>query len=56
MPIADPEVRAIAMRRRLYYKICMHCGARNPWRATRCRKCKRSDSLRPKKRELGPKK
>ncbi|MCI4460921.1 MAG: 50S ribosomal protein L40e [Nitrososphaeria archaeon] len=56
MPVADPQARALAMQRRLYVKICMKCGAKNSWKATRCRRCGRSDTLRPKNRELGPKK
>ncbi|MFP3282610.1 MAG: 50S ribosomal protein L40e [Nitrososphaeria archaeon] len=56
MPVADPQARAIAMRKHLYVKICMKCGAKNSWKATRCRRCGRSDTLRPKNRELGPKK
>jgi len=56
MPIADPVKRQIAMQRRLFFKICMHCGAKNPISAKRCRKCKRNDTLRLKNRQIGPKK
>lgn len=31
-------------------KICMRCNARNPWKATKCRKCGYGN-LRPKARE-----
>ncbi|HKZ48939.1 MAG TPA: 50S ribosomal protein L40e [Thermoplasmata archaeon] len=41
-----PEAEA----RRLNKMICMKCSARNPPRATRCRKCK-SKELRPKAKE-----
>ncbi|MCS7145469.1 MAG: 50S ribosomal protein L40e [Nitrososphaerota archaeon] len=41
----------LAQRRRLHYKICRRCGARNPPDAEKCRKC-RSLNLRWKKREL----
>ena len=56
MPVADPAKKLIAMKRRLYFKVCMHCGAKNPISAKRCRKCRRKDSLRPKNRQIGPKK
>jgi large subunit ribosomal protein L40e len=56
LPIADSTKKAIAMERRLYFKICMSCGSKNPIDAVRCRKCKRSDSLRVKNRTTGPKK
>ncbi len=39
-----------AERRRLHKMICMKCYARNPLRATRCRRCG-SKELRPKARE-----
>ena len=41
-----PEAEA----RLLSKKICMKCGASNPIRAERCRRC-RSKKLRPKARE-----
>ena len=28
-----------AERRLFHMKICMKCNARNPWKATMCRKC-----------------
>ncbi|MGA1975431.1 MAG: 50S ribosomal protein L40e [Conexivisphaerales archaeon] len=56
MPIADSGKKAIAMERRLYFKICMSCGSKNPIDAVRCRKCKRSNTLRVKNRTTGPKK
>ncbi|HID90842.1 TPA: 50S ribosomal protein L40e [Candidatus Bathyarchaeota archaeon] len=51
MPVRDPVKKAIAQRHRLYCKICRECGARNPPKATQCRRC-RSKNLRWKKREL----
>ncbi len=38
------------MKRRLDKQICMNCNARNPPKATRCRKCGSKD-LRPKHKE-----
>jgi len=35
----DQSVREIVEKRRLIKKICMKCNARNPIRATHCRKC-----------------
>lgn len=49
------DKRTLAQHRRLYYKICRECGARNPPSAEKCRKCK-SKNLRWKKRTLGIKK
>jgi len=49
------DKRTLAQYRRLYYKICRECGARNPPSAEKCRKCK-SKNLRWKKRTLGIKK
>ena len=51
MPIRDPALLQIAQRRRLYYKICRECGARNAPTAVKCRKC-RSYNLRWKRREI----
>ena len=51
MPVADPEKRRIALHHLLYVAICRDCGARNPLRATKCRRCRRKN-LRPKRREL----
>jgi large subunit ribosomal protein L40e len=39
-----------AVARTLEKLICMRCNARNPMRATRCRKCG-YDRLRPKSKE-----
>lgn len=39
-----------AVERLLNKKICMRCSARNPVRATKCRKCNYS-GLRPKSKE-----
>jgi large subunit ribosomal protein L40e len=41
-----PEAKARMLRR----KICRRCKARNPWTATKCRKCGYK-VLRPKKAE-----
>jgi len=44
-------VKFEAAERRLFnVKICMRCNARNPWKATKCRKCGYG-GLRPKSRE-----
>ncbi len=51
MPIEDPEKRAIAEKALLNYKICRHCGAKNPINATKCRRCHWT-LLRPKKAKL----
>ncbi|MGI0078633.1 MAG: 50S ribosomal protein L40e [Nitrososphaerales archaeon] len=45
----------MAQKRRLFFKICLRCGSKNPITATRCRKCK-SEALRLKNRALGVKK
>lgn len=50
MPIRDPVKREIAMRKRLYLKICRECGVRNSPNAEKCRNC-RSYNLRWKHRE-----
>lgn len=55
MPITDAFKKQIAQKRRLFFKICFKCGARNPISATRCRKCK-WDKMRLKNRALGVKK
>jgi large subunit ribosomal protein L40e len=55
MPIADVTKKQIAQRRRLFLKVCLRCGARNPLAAERCRKCHGSD-LRLKNRSVGLKK
>jgi large subunit ribosomal protein L40e len=56
LPIADAAKKQLAMERRLFYKICMNCNSKNPISSTRCRKCGRSDTLRLKNRQTGPKK
>ena len=55
MPITDVEKKQIAQKRRLFFKICMRCGAKNSIEAARCRGC-RSDDLRLKNRSVGVKK
>jgi len=50
MPVADIEKRRLAQHYLLYKSICRYCGATNPLKAKKCRKCKNSD-LRPKKRQ-----
>ena len=55
MPIADVTKKQIAQKRRLFFKVCLRCGARNPLAAERCRKCKTS-ALRLKNRSVGLKK
>ncbi len=40
----------VAERRLFKVKICMKCNARNPWKATKCRKCGYG-GLRSKSRE-----
>ncbi len=55
MPITDAVKKQLAQKRKLFFKICLRCGKRNPITATRCRKC-RSEDLRLKNRALGAKK
>jgi large subunit ribosomal protein L40e len=55
LPIADATKKQIAQKRRLFFKVCLRCGARNPINAERCRKCKSKD-LRLKNRSVGLKK
>lgn len=55
MPIADPELVAIASKRVLDKMVCRRCGALNPMGATKCRRCG-SKNLRPKKKKMGFKK
>jgi len=55
MPITDAFKKQIAQQRRLFFKICFRCGAKNPITADRCRKC-RWEQLRLKNRTLGVKK
>lgn len=54
MPITDAVKKQIAQKRRLFFKVCWKCGARNSIAAERCRKC-RSNQLRLKNRALGAK-
>jgi large subunit ribosomal protein L40e len=55
LPITDVTKKQIAQKRRLFFKVCLRCGARNPLSAKRCRKCRGSD-LRLKNRSVGLKK
>ncbi|MFW9807205.1 MAG: 50S ribosomal protein L40e [Candidatus Thorarchaeota archaeon] len=49
MPVADIEKRRLAQHYLLYKSICRYCGATNPLKAKKCRKCQNKD-LRPKRR------
>ncbi|MEW5840131.1 MAG: 50S ribosomal protein L40e [Thermoproteota archaeon] len=55
MPITDPAKKQIAQQRRLYFKVCFKCGAKNHIDAEKCRKC-HGNQMRPKNRTLGAKK
>lgn len=56
MPITDPELLKIVSMRILNKYVCRKCGALNPFRATKCRRCKSKGTLRPKKMiKAGPK-
>ncbi|EZQ03787.1 MULTISPECIES: 50S ribosomal protein L40e [Acidianus] len=55
MPINEPEKVKIIQDRIFMKKVCRNCGALNPIRATKCRRC-HSRNLRPKKKELPTKK
>ncbi|MCS7116433.1 MAG: 50S ribosomal protein L40e [Nitrososphaerota archaeon] len=55
MPITDVAKKQLAQRRKLFFKICLKCGAKNAISADRCRKC-RSGDLRLKNRVLSAKK
>ncbi|OYT61477.1 MAG: 50S ribosomal protein L40e [Thermofilum sp. ex4484_15] len=48
MPITDPVKLQVALDHVFKVKICRRCGAKNPWNAIRCRRC-RSYDLRPKR-------
>jgi large subunit ribosomal protein L40e len=50
-PIDDPFKRKIARQHLLIKAVCRRCGALNPIRAKKCRRCHGKD-LRPKKRDL----
>ncbi len=54
MPVTDPELVEIVMKRILRKYVCRRCGALNPWGAKKCRRCK-SKNLRPKHTEIGMK-
>ncbi|MHA1933515.1 MAG: 50S ribosomal protein L40e [Promethearchaeota archaeon] len=51
MPIDDPVKRRIARYHLLYKSVCRKCGALNPVKAKKCRRCHSKD-IRPKRREL----
>ncbi len=51
MPISDTVKLQIAQKRRLFFKVCRYCGARNSIASVKCRKC-HSYNLRLKKREI----
>jgi large subunit ribosomal protein L40e len=55
LPITDPIKKQLAQKRRLHFKICRECGAKNAIKAIKCRKCHGSN-LRLKKREVQAKK
>lgn len=48
MPVTDPAKLQIVAQRVLNKKVCRKCGAINPPKATKCRRC-RSTNLRLKK-------
>lgn len=50
-PIDDLEKRKIARYHLLNKSVCRRCGALNPVRAKKCRRCRGKD-LRLKKKEL----
>ncbi|MHA1637240.1 MAG: 50S ribosomal protein L40e [Candidatus Thorarchaeota archaeon] len=50
MPVSDIEKRRLAQHYLLYKSICRNCGATNPLKAKKCRKCHTKD-LRPKRRK-----
>lgn len=56
MPIKEPELIQIASARVLNKLVCRKCGALNPPRAIKCRRCRSKGTLRPKKLiKAGPK-
>ena len=50
-PLDDPVKRKIAQYHLLFKSVCRRCGALNPLKATKCRRCRGKD-LRMKKRDL----
>ncbi|RLE93714.1 MAG: 50S ribosomal protein L40e [Thermoprotei archaeon] len=48
MPLTDPFKLNLALEHHFKVKICRKCGAKNPYSAERCRRC-RSYNLRPKR-------
>ncbi|MFX0187722.1 MAG: 50S ribosomal protein L40e [Candidatus Hodarchaeota archaeon] len=50
-PLDDPVKRKIAQYHLLLKSVCRRCGALNPPRATKCRRCHGKD-LREKKKDL----
>ena len=50
-PIDDPVKRKIARYHLLEKSVCRRCGALNPPKATKCRRCHSKD-LRAKKKDL----
>ena len=48
MSLRDPFKLALARKYLVDKSVCRACGATNPPKATKCRKC-RSKNLRPKK-------
>jgi large subunit ribosomal protein L40e len=55
VPITDAAKKQIAQKRRLFFKVCMRCGAKCAITADRCRNCRSSD-LRLKNRSAAAKK
>ncbi|MEJ2250474.1 MAG: 50S ribosomal protein L40e [Candidatus Lokiarchaeota archaeon] len=51
MPLDDPEKKRIARYHLLMKSVCRRCGALNPIKARKCRRCHSKD-LRLKKRDL----
>jgi large subunit ribosomal protein L40e len=50
MPVNDPYLRRVSAHHLLYKNICRDCGALNPFKAKKCRRCHRTD-LRQKSRD-----
>ncbi|MFO8020597.1 MAG: 50S ribosomal protein L40e [Promethearchaeia archaeon] len=51
MPIDEPHKKRIAREHLLNKSVCRRCGALNPPKAKKCRKCHGKD-LRQKRKEL----